>query len=141
MPKFRVVFDTNIFLSAILYGGIPLKLLNLWRKERAFELIISPEILAELIAKLRTKFALPSHLVQEWQELLSQNIIHVLPEYLTHICRDAEDDKIIDTAISGNANYIITGDEDLLILKSYQRIKIIKATKFLDILLTAESSS
>jgi len=134
VPKFRVVFDTNIFLSAILYGGTPLKLLNLWRKERAFELIISPEILAELIAKLRIKFALPANLVQEWQELLSRNIIRVLPEYLTQICRDDQDNKIIDTAISGNAHYIITGDEDLLTMKSYQKTKIIKAREFLNLL-------
>ena len=134
MPKNRVVFDTNIFVSAILYGGIPLQLLNIWRKERVFELLISPEILAELITKLRTKFALPHDLVQEWQELLSQNTIHILPEYITHICRDADDNKIIDTAISGNARYIITGDEDLLILESYQRVKIIKARKFLSTL-------
>ncbi len=135
MPKgLRVVFDTNILLSAILYGGIPLELLNLWQKERAFELIISPEILAELVAKLRTKFGLPTNLVQEWRELLSRNIIRVLPEYLTQICRDDKDNKIIDTAISGNAHYIITGDEDLLTLKSYQRTKIIKARNFLDLL-------
>ncbi len=134
MPKFRVVFDTNIFLSAILYGGVPLQLLNIWRKERVFELLISPEILAELITKLRTKFALPYNLVQEWQELLSQNTIHILPEYITHICRDVDDNKIIDTAISGNAKYIITGDDDLLILKSYQRIKIIKAREFLNLI-------
>ena len=134
MSKFRAVFDTNIFLSAILYGGIPLKLLNFWRKEKLFELVISPEILAELITKLRIKFAFPSHLVQEWQELLSQNIIHTLPEYLTHICRDADDNKIIDTAISGNAHYIITGDDDLLIIKCYQKIEIIKPRNFLNLL-------
>ncbi len=133
MSKFRAVFDTNIFLSAILYGGIPLELLNFWRKEKLFKLVISPEILAELITKLRTKFVFPPNLVREWQELLTLNIIHTLPEYLTHICRD-DDDKIIDTAISGNAHYIITGDDDLLTIKSYRKIEIIKPREFLNLL-------
>jgi len=133
VSKFRAVFDTNIFLSAILYGGIPLELLNFWRKEKLFKLVISPEILAELITKLRTKFVFPPNLVREWQELLTLNIIHTLPEYLTHICRD-DDDKIIDTAISGNAHYIITGDDDLLTIKSYRKIEIIKPREFLNLL-------
>lgn len=135
MPrKQRVVIDTNVLLSAILFGGNPLKLLNLWRFQHAFDLVISPEILAELVGKLKTKFALPNDLVLEWQELLSENTIHVLPDYVTEICRDADDDKFLDTALTGNATYLVTGDKDLLDSKKHENIKILKAKDYLDAL-------
>lgn len=132
MPR-RAVLDTNLLLSAVLYGGTPLKLVNLWRQEQIFDLVISPELLAEFVSKLKTKFVLPDELVFEWQKLLSQNVIQVLPTYTTQVCRDSKDDMLIDTALAAKAEYLVTGDKDLLDLKKYKGLRIVKAKHFLNL--------
>ncbi len=130
----RAVLDANVFISAILYHGIPSQVLNLWRLEGKFALILSPETLAQVIGKLKSKFNFPDNLLEEWENLLQENIIPVLPEHKIKICRDPRDDIVIATAVSGKANYLVTGDKDLLILKKYFGIKIITPTEFLNIL-------
>ncbi|MFZ3063532.1 MAG: putative toxin-antitoxin system toxin component, PIN family [Actinomycetota bacterium] len=132
MPRARsrVVLDTNILLSAILFGGTPGEVLDLWQRG-LFELVMSPELLAELLTKLRFKFDLPSHLVVEWERIVSEKAIHVLPDYVTKVCRDPDDNKLLDTSLAGRATYLVTGDEDLLSLKTWQGIRILKAADFL----------
>lgn len=132
MPRARsrVVLDTNILLSAILFGGTPGEVLDLWQRG-LFELVMSPELLAELLTKLRFKFDLPSHLVVEWERIAREKAIHVLPDYVTKVCRDPDDNKLLDTSLAGRATYLVTGDEDLLSLKTWQGIRILKAADFL----------
>ncbi|MDO8886450.1 putative toxin-antitoxin system toxin component, PIN family [Candidatus Oleimmundimicrobium sp.] len=131
MPeRSQVVLDTNVLISGVLFGGTSGEIIKLWR-ERAFELAISPETLAELIEKLKFKFGLPSELVNEWQNLLSERGIHVIPNYNTKICRDPDDDKFIDVALAARAGYLVIGDKDLLVLKSYREVKFLKPKEFL----------
>ncbi len=131
MPeKQRVVLDTNVLLSGILFGGTFGEIIELWRRN-AFVLIISPETLAELIGKLRYKFSLPSKIVSEWQELISERSVHVAPDYVTKVCPDAEDNKFIDVALTGRAEYLVTGGKNLLSLNSYRQFKILKPKEFL----------
>jgi putative PIN family toxin of toxin-antitoxin system len=130
----KVVFDTNVFISAFVFKGIPLKILNQWRIERKFKLIISPELLAELIEKLKHKFNFSEDLLFELTELLQQNTIKVFPEQKLEVSRDPKDNIILETAQTGKADYIISGDNDLLVLDKYDNIKIITPKKFLDIL-------
>jgi putative PIN family toxin of toxin-antitoxin system len=135
MPKRpRAVFDTNVLLSAILFGGIPLKLLDLWRHQDAFSLILSPEILAEVVSKLAVKFGFPDDLVQSWREILQERSVQVLPTYTTRICRDPEDDKFLDAALAGRAKYLVSGDRDLLTLEFHRGVQIITPSNFLKLL-------
>ena len=131
MPRtrIRVVLDTNILLSAILFGGVPGKLLDLWR-DGIYELAMSPELLAEFVTKLRFKFDFPSDLVKEWEQLLREHAINVLPEYTTKVCRDPDDNKFLDVSLAAGAIYLVTGDQDLLSLERYQGIRILKPTEF-----------
>ena len=128
-----VVFDTNVVLSAILFGGKPLELVNLWRQSR-FEAALSPELLAEILTKLRTKFAVPDDLLNEWRDLFESGTIHVLPDYKADICRDPKDNMLLDTAAAAKAAYLITGDKDLLELGEHRGAKIITVAEALIVL-------
>lgn len=131
--KRRVILDTNVFLSAILFGKTPGEIIELWQEE-IFDLAISPETLAELIGKLKFKFGLPQDLIDEWHDLISKQSIRVMPEYKAKACRDPEDDKFLDVAFAARADYLVTGDHDLLTLKDYFNVKILRPREFLDIL-------
>ena len=131
MPeKPRVVLDTNVLLSAILFGKSTGEIIKMWH-EGIFDLLFSPETLAELIGKLKYKFGLPQDLVEEWQDIFTKKGVHVLPEYKTEVCRDPEDNKFIDVALKGKAAYLVTGDKDLLVLKKYKELKILNPKEFL----------
>ncbi len=131
MPeKPGVVLDTNVLISAILFGKTTGEIIELWRKG-AFDIVFSPETFAEFIGKLKFKFDLPPDLIEELQNLVGNQSIHVFPDYKTKICRDPEDDKFIDVALKAKAEYLVTGDEDLLVIKEYRGIKIVKPKEFL----------
>lgn len=127
-----VVFDTNIFLSAIIFGGNPRTCLELARSGE-ITLYTSRSILFELAEKLREKFL--------WEEDDTQNIIEgivifvklVLPsQKITLIKKDPSDNRILECALECKADYIISGDKKhLLSLASFKGIPILSATEIL----------
>jgi putative PIN family toxin of toxin-antitoxin system len=125
--KTVVVLDTNIFISAVLFKGTPLEILQLCISKNEIDIAISPELLAELIGKLKYKFGIKSQTLESLKVELESSMINMLPEYTTQICRDASNNKIIDLAICASAEFIITGDKDLLEIKTYNGIKILTA--------------
>jgi putative PIN family toxin of toxin-antitoxin system len=100
-----------------------------------FEVIVSLETLAELAyvmykPKLR-KYVELEKLVDYFEYYKS--ITTVVPIISTvQLCRDAKDDKFLELAVNGNADFIITGDDDLLILNPFENTKIISPTKYLE---------
>lgn len=126
----RVVLDANLLLSAVLLGGKPGQALDLWRRGE-FELAISPELLAEFSGKLRYKFAFPEDLIAEWEAIFNERAVQSLPDYTTKVCRDPDDDKLLDLATAVGATYLVTGDDDLLTLKEYEHVRIVKPAAFL----------
>ena len=128
-----VVLDTNIFISAILYKGTPFKVLQLCIVKNEIRIAISPELLAELIGKLKYKFGIANQTLENLKTEIESGALYVLPEYKTRICRDADDNAIIDLAICAKAGFIITGDKDLLSIKTYKKIKILTAAEFLEL--------
>lgn len=125
------VFDTNILIAAIITEGICSKLL---RRARAgeFALITCPFIMEELKRILSKKFRLPQEELALAMETISEAISQVIEHNLKikDICRDADDDNIIACAIAAKADYLVTGDSDLLEIKSYHSIKIISPRDF-----------
>lgn len=101
--------------------------------ENKFDAVISPEILAELVKKLRFKFGFPDELIKEWELIFKNTLKNMLPLYNTKVCRDPDDNKILDLAVFSGAKYIITGDKDLLSLISYKDIKIITPADFFNL--------
>jgi uncharacterized protein len=132
----RVVLDTNVWLSGLLWGGVPDQVLQ--RVELGeFEAISSEEILDELLKTLQRP-KLQKRLNQ--LELSADTVMMVVRLAVTIVrierleipeLRDPKDGMIIASAVAGNAEFIITGDRDLLVLSQFSGIPILSPTDFL----------
>jgi putative PIN family toxin of toxin-antitoxin system len=131
-----VVIDTNVVISALLFGGTPGKLVELWQKGH-IEPVISEEIMTEYLRVLTyPKFKLSE---EEINYIIHQEILPFFKVVKSIpgpsiIKKDPDDDKFIQCAEAGNAKTIISGDQHLLALKSYHGITILTPTQFLEIL-------
>ncbi len=126
----RVVPDTNIIISSVFWKGNPYEVMRRGISSE-FQLVISPQILDESVNKLRNKFGFPEESIQEMVNILATFSHVVEPSAKFDIVRDKNDNKIIECAVEGKANFIVTGDPDLLELKEFKGIKILTAAKFL----------
>jgi putative PIN family toxin of toxin-antitoxin system len=127
----KAVFDTNVLIAAFLTEGLCSGLLVRARK-KAFNLVLCDDIIREFEGILIKKFKLTSTDISEISAIVSEaasEILHNL-DPIPNICRDPNDDMIIACAIDATADYIVTGDEDLLILKRYKDIVIINPRNF-----------
>jgi len=133
----NIVIDTNVVVSAILFGGSPGKLIELWKAGRIRPLI-TQEILTEYIRVLAyPKFKLSEDEINYiiHQEILPYfKVVKSIPGPSV-IKEDPDDDKFIRCAEAGNAEIIITGDQHLLALKTYKKIKIMNPSQLLDVFL------
>lgn len=127
----KVVFDTNVFLAAFLTEGLCAKLLVRARK-RQFELFVCPVILAELERILRKKFKANPQEIAETIALVTESAQQlVTPEKTVHgVCRDKDDDHILTCARAAKADYLVSGDADLQILKMFEQTRIISPRDF-----------
>ena len=129
----RVVLDTNVLVSGLLFGGTPGKLLDLW-KTGTIRLIMSRVMLDEFLRVL----AYPKLRLSE-EEIHYLLYVEVLPHVemvKVHpgpilIPMDPSDDMFLQCAVAAGAKYIISGDRHLLQLKSYKRINILSPAEFL----------
>lgn len=125
------VFDTNVLLAAIITEGICSKLLRRARMGE-FSLITCPFIMKELVRILLKKFRLPHDELDLTMEPVSEAISQVIEHNIKikGICRDADDNNIIACAMAAKADYLVTGDSDLLEIKNYQGVKIVTPRDF-----------
>ena len=125
----RVVLDTNILISALFWNGNEREIL-LKCKKKKFQSIISLEIIKEAENVLRKKFNLPQEKIDEYiQMVLLFSEIVAIKGNIDVIKDDPADNAILETAIRGHADLIITGDNHLLTIKSYKDIVILPASK------------
>lgn len=129
----RVVPDTNIIISSVFWRGNPYTLIRRGILEE-YQLVTSAEILDEVADKLRNKFQFPEESIQELIDILMTYCHIIEPSSKFDIVRDKKDNKIVECAFDGKANYIVTGDPDLLVLKEFRGIKIVKAKTFVDMI-------
>ena len=128
----RVVADTNIYVSAFMFGGLPGLFLDL-AFQRAFTLLISPALLDELDEKLRGKFEVKL----EDAALIRRNLESIAelvePNFVLKVVRsDPDDDRVLECAVAGNADFVVSGDRHLLQLGSYEATAIVTVRKFLE---------
>ena len=127
----KAVFDTNVLIAAFLTEGICAKLLIRARR-RDFDMILCDGILQEFKRVLKKKFAASPHEMSEALLILSAAAQDILGQTdpIVPICRDSDDDLILACARDAVADYVVTGDEDLLILKNYEGISILNPREF-----------
>ena len=128
----RVVVDTNIFVSGILYGGNAEAVLRLFQSTR-IEVVMSPDVLAEILITLQ-KFSVPQSTLDELSDLLQSKAGKVNPKERIRLSRDPKDNMLLEAAVAGRADYLVTGDKDLLTLGSHGRTLIVTPKAFLDIM-------
>lgn len=131
----RIVLDTNVYLSGIIFGGNSRHILDILISKKA-SAITSPAILLEISQKLEKKFKWSKDQIIVIIKTLAKTAIVVKPKKRLNIVKiDKTDNKIIEAAVEGEVDYIITGDKHLLQIGKYQDIKIISPVKFLSIFL------
>jgi putative PIN family toxin of toxin-antitoxin system len=131
----KVVFDTNIYISAFLFGGIPEQLINLAFKGR-FKLFISNEILNEISSVLSKKFHYPPLRVQQIIRSVKSLTVTVTPTQTIKIIKSwPSDNRILECCQKAKANYLVSGDKKhILPLKKFKSTKIVTAEQFLKII-------
>ncbi|MDO8736928.1 MAG: putative toxin-antitoxin system toxin component, PIN family [Thermoleophilia bacterium] len=130
--RIRAVIDTNVYLSAILFGGKPGEVF-LFAKNEVFDLCVSTAILAELAAKLTDKFHWPAGKVRYVIKEIGETAAIVRPKKrIEAVPGDESDNRILECAVESKAEYIVSGDQrHLLPLKEYEGIKIVSPAQFL----------
>ncbi len=129
----NVVLDTNVVMSGLFFGGTPLKALEivLFGRAKGFA---SPSIISEyfeVFARFssfgkKAKKKPPIYALS----LFVDSLTIVEDTHSVKACRDPDDDKYLDCAVNSKANFIVSGDKDLLVLRKYRGIKIVNARTF-----------
>ncbi|MFH1097625.1 MAG: putative toxin-antitoxin system toxin component, PIN family [Candidatus Desantisbacteria bacterium] len=131
MLKPKVVVDTNVFVSAhLIPNGNPVRVIDFWI-EGDYLLLVSKPIIEEIIRVLHEK-EIDTKRIEKLLFLLSQKAIMVTPkEEIFAIKNDPSDNKFLECAVFGRADYIVSGDKHLLELVEYDGIKILTPKEFL----------
>jgi len=129
----RVVFDTNIFISAFLFSGKPEQLFELARSS-TLHLLTSPSILAEFASCLQMKFGWDSEDIADAIRTIGYSAELVRPAGKIDVLGNGADNRILECAVEGKADYIVSGDRHLLGLKKYKNIQILSAAELIKIL-------
>lgn len=127
----KAVFDTNVLVAAFVSEGVCSKLLLRARKKQ-FHLFVSPFILQEFERVLVRKLAIPKGDARDAVRLVTEavDIILLPPELEAPICRDSSDDNVLACSLAAETDYLVTGDADLLDLRSFRNTRIISPRDF-----------
>ena len=135
----KLVLDTNTLVSAFFWEGNEAELFRKIEQGKA-ESYITIEILKEIEEVIkRPKFdkvmrnagLTPDQIIQK---IVSLSYLVIAPKITVKVCRDEKDDKFLECAESAKADYLVSGDEDLLVLKEYHGIPIVRTWKILQLL-------
>ena len=137
----RLVLDTNVVASAVLWGGMPRLLLQAGREKRV-DLFTSAALLAELTdilgrRKFDKKIAASTLTVDQFVDRYAALAALVRPSPTPRIAPDPDDDVVIGTALAAKADLIVTGDKPLLSVAEYQGVRLVGVSQALQIIGTA----
>jgi len=126
----RVVLDTNVLVSAVVFGGPPGQIVEL-AAARQLQLVLSSPLIAELRRVLRDKFAFSDEALYLTETLLRRAGIVVEPSQTrTLVTQDPDDNRVLEVAVDSKADVVVSGDRHLLRLKEFQGIPIQSPRQF-----------
>ena len=129
----KIVLDANVIIAAFAARGLCESIMEVCLSEH--EISLSDDLLDEILRNLRDKIKLPKDVVDNIGALLREHSNISIPSPLaSDVCRDPDDIKILGLAVASKADYNVTGDKDLLVLKSFEGIPILNPRSFSDIL-------
>ncbi len=126
----RVVFDTNVLISAFIFGGNPERLFDLARFGE-LRLIVSPDILMEFAYVMKEKFAWAEDDIAEAIKAIGYSSELVRTTQKLKLVIDDADNRILECALEGNADFIVSGDHHLLDVGRFQDVRIVRPKAFL----------
>jgi putative PIN family toxin of toxin-antitoxin system len=128
----RIVADTNIYVSALNFGGVPDQVLSLARRGR-IEMFTSRQILDEIDDVLRGKFAWPPALAREALTTIGEFAKLVRPHVpVSVVKKDEPDNRVLECALAANAAIVVSGDSHLRELRSFRGIRIVSPRALLE---------
>ena len=127
----KVVFDTNILVSALAFPGGRGEAALRRIIEEQDQLVISKPILDELLGILATKFSRDAEALAHVAVFLSDLALNVRPRRRLQVVKDEPDNRIIECALAGRAEAIVTGDRALLSVREYRGVRIISLREYL----------
>ena len=128
----RVVFDTNILVSALVFPGGQGEAALRRIVEETDQLVLSRPILDELLDVLGRKFARDAEELAHVAVYLSEIATIVAPKQRIRAVKDEPDNRILECAVAGHAEVIVTGDKVLLALKHYEEIRLLTLRAYLE---------
>ena len=128
----KVVFDTNIFISAFVISGSQAEKAVLRIIEGRDVLLLSKGILDEVLTVLSTKFSRDKEEISRVAVILSEMAEWVEPSEKINVLHDDPDNRILECAVDGNSDTIVTGDKELLKLREYKKTRIISLKEYLE---------
>jgi putative PIN family toxin of toxin-antitoxin system len=132
----RAVIDTNILVSGLIKPDSPPGRILRTLRDAEFVVVCSSVLIEELAAvllypRIRDKYGIDRPAREGIADLIALRGELVTPAERIRVCRDPDDDHVLEAAIAGNAEFIVTGDADLLELEVFRKIKIVRAGEFL----------
>ncbi len=132
----RVVVDMNVLISATIKPNSPLAQILVYIRNGRFEFLYFPEFVkeyAEVVSRphLWEKYHLDSEEIAATLQVMQNRGVLVYVVTQVDICRDTDDNILLSLALDGKADYIVSGDKDLLDLVSFREIPIVKPAEFL----------
>lgn len=143
----RAVLDTNVLISGLISAsGPPRQIIDSWLA-REFTLVTSPYLIEEVhhvltYPRIASRLKLSEHeLMVLFDKLVSLAEVELKIVPLPGVTRDPKDDAVIACAFASKADYVVSGDQDILVLHAYEGIQMIAPVGFLDILVESKSPS
>ncbi|HME56701.1 MAG TPA: putative toxin-antitoxin system toxin component, PIN family [Terracidiphilus sp.] len=131
----RLVLDTNVVVSALLWNGAPEQLLRISHSE-GIQLYTSTPLLEELTetlskSKFERKIAASLHSIDQLVNIYTNLVSVIRPLFVPRLAPDPDDDVVIGTALAAKASFLVTGDRSLLSVAEYEGVRIVSVSEAL----------
>ena len=135
----RVVVDANVYISALVFGGVPQQVLELI-SSRGLPLYISPSIMDEVSGTLAAKFNWTQGGLELFLPPLWDRCVIIKPTLRLKVCPDPDDNHVLECVVAAEAEFLITGNAKHF-PKAYKATKVISPRQLLDILVPGAEKS